>query len=162
MSISPLRSLIRRQAVAKGFPDPMALLDQLSRFAEPSEVAYPVELLRAGATMHARGLFNSAILQYNTDWKWPYWINRQFDPDDKSFVPRAFSLTYINLTHRNWVAVGLPDIGFYPLVDPTGLLTPYWDGWSLDVWSCDADGRWHTAQDAMSIELGRASCRERV
>jgi hypothetical protein len=148
----PLRSLIRRQAVSRGFPDPLDLLEKLGRFSEPSEVQYPVELLRAGATMHIRGLFNSAILQYNIDWSWPYWVNRQFDPDGQSFIPRAFSLTHINLTHRNWVAVGLPEIPSYPLIDPTGLVTPYWDGWSLEVWVCDEAGLWHTAEGAVDVE----------
>lgn len=59
--------------------------------------------------MHARGLLNSQAIQYNLDWIWPFWVNRQFDPRDESFVPRAFSLTHINLTHRNWTSVGLPD-----------------------------------------------------
>jgi hypothetical protein len=149
---APLRSLIRNQAVSRGFPDPLELMEKLGRFSEPSEVQYPVELLRAGATMHIRGLFNSAILQYNIDWRWPYWVNRQFDPDSQSFIPRAFSLTHINLTHRNWVAVGLPEIPSYPLIDPTGLLTPYWDSWSLEAWVCDEAGRWHTAEDARDVE----------
>ena len=148
---SPLRSLIRRQAVSKGFPDPIELLEKLGRFSEPSEVQYPVELLRAGATLHIRGLFNSAILQYNTDWKWPYWVNRQFDPTAPSFIPRAFSLTHINLTHRNWVGVGLPDYAAYPLVDPTGLLTPHWDSWSIEVWVQNAQGEWLTAEEAESV-----------
>lgn len=149
---APIKNLLRRHAVSRGFPDPMDLLERLGRFSEPSEVQYPVELLRAGATLHIRGLYNSAILQYNTDWKWPYWVNRQFDPNDPSFVPRAFSLTHINLTHRNWVAVGLPGFAAYPLVDPSGLLTPYWDGWSLDLWSCDSTNTWRTAEDADSVE----------
>ena len=28
------------------------------------------------------------------------------DPDDPAFLPRAFSITQINLTHRNWTALG--------------------------------------------------------
>ena len=59
---------------------------------------------------------------------------RQFDPEDVSFVPRAFSLTHINLTHRNWTAVGLPCGGETPIVDPAGLVTPFFDGWSVDAW----------------------------
>ena len=152
MKLLPLKSLLRKQAAAHGFPDPIALLERIGRFSEPSEVAFPVELLRAGAVMHARGFLNSSILQYNLDWKWPYWINRQFDPSDNSFIPRAFSLTHINLTHRNWVAVGLPDIATYPVVDPAGLLTPYADSWSLELWVCDLNGRWHTSDSAQQIE----------
>ena len=50
------------------------------------------------------------------------------------FIPRAFSITHVNLTHRNWTAIGVPDRDFLPIVDPRGLVTPLWDGWSLDGW----------------------------
>jgi hypothetical protein len=30
--------------------------------------------------------------------------------------------------------VGVPDVPFYPIVDPRGLVTPLYDGWSLDFW----------------------------
>jgi hypothetical protein len=71
-------------------------------------VSEPIELLRAGVVFHARGLINSRVIQHNLDWVWPYWIERQFDPNDVSFIPRAFSITHINLTHRNWTAIGYP------------------------------------------------------
>lgn len=133
--------LIRRAARAHGFMDPFGLLLRLSRFGQPSEVLAPTELLRATAVLHARGLLNAQVIQHNLDWVWPYWVNRQFDPASKSFVPRAFSLTHINLTHRNWTAVGLPDSEHTPLVDPAGLVTPFWDGWSLDAWIVAKDGQ---------------------
>lgn len=136
------RAAVRRAAEAQGFLDPIALLARLQQFAQPSEVDYPVELLRAGADMHARGLLNARVIQHNMDWRWPLWVRRQYDPHDVSFVPRAFSLTHVNLTHRNWTALGLPGVDAYPLVDPAGLLTPYFDGWSLDVWVRGEGDRW--------------------
>jgi hypothetical protein len=136
----PWRYLVRRVARAQGFIDPIALLSHLHRFAQPSEVAAPLELLRAGVVFHARGLMNTGAIQHNLDWVWPYWVERQFDPADESFIPRAFSITHVNLTHRNWTALGLPDCDWLPLVDPRGLLTPAWDGWSLDAWVIDDEG----------------------
>src|SRR6185295_2647581 len=97
---------IRRVAQSHGFLDPLNLLNKLNRFAQPSEVIAPTELLRDGAILHARGLINSQAIQHNLDWIWPYWVERQFDPGDESFMPRAFNLTHLNLTHRNWTAVG--------------------------------------------------------
>ena len=99
--------MVSRLAKSKGFLDPLTLYARLQQFAQPSEVAEPVELLRAGAVFHARGLINSRVLQHNLDWVWPYWVERQFDPSDTAFLPRAFSLTHINLTNRSWTAVGL-------------------------------------------------------
>jgi hypothetical protein len=54
--------------------------------------------------------------------------------------PRAFSFSHINLTHRNWTAVGLPDLPLYPIVDPRGLVTPLHDGWSIDCWFIEDRG----------------------
>jgi hypothetical protein len=136
----PVRFLITRIARAYGFLDPVALLASMRGFAKPSEVAEPIELLRAGMLFHARGLINTKAIQNNLDWVWPYWVERQFNPADASFIPRAFSFSHINLTHRNWTAVGLPDVPFYPIVDPRGLVTPQYDGWSLDFWYIPAHG----------------------
>jgi hypothetical protein len=94
----------------------------------------PTELLRAGAVMQARGLVNSQAIQHNMDWIWPYWVERQFDPSDESFLPRAFNVAHLNLTHRNWTAVGVPDSADLSIVDPRALVTPFFDGWSLDQW----------------------------
>src|SRR6056297_477970 len=150
----PWRFVIRRVARRQGFIDPIALLARLHSFAQPSEVGEPIELLRAGVVFHARGLINSRVVQHNLDWVWPYWIERQFDPRDVSFIPRAFSITHVNLSHRNWTAVGLPDCEDLPIVDPRGLLTPFLDGWSLDGWLLAADGR-------CLLPSREAACRQR-
>ena len=136
----PWRFLVSRFARAHGFIDPFHVLSLLERFSQPSEVAHPTELVRAGVVFHARGLMNTRVFQQNLDWVWPYWVSRQFDPNDESFIPRAFSITHVNLTHRNWTAVGLPDCNAYPIIDPAGLITPYFNGWSLDGWVITQDG----------------------
>ena len=136
----PWRFFVRKFATAHGFLDPLSVMARLQRFAEPSEVAEPIELLRAGVVFHARALMNSKVIQHNLDWVWPYWVDRQFDPTDESFIPRAFSITHCNLSHRNWTAVGQPDCEEMPIIDPRGLLTPHYDGWSIDTWVVDDDG----------------------
>ena len=137
----PWKFIVQRAARAYGIADPALWLARIRSFAQPSEVAEPIELLRAGIVFHARGIVNTKAIQHNLDWVWPYWVERQFDPDDVSFIPRAFSFSHINLTHRNWTAIGLPELSLYPLVDPRGLITPLQDGWSIDFWVLDADGK---------------------
>ena len=127
-------------AAAQGFPDPILIVTNLRRFAQPSDLTAPKELLRAGAVMQARGLMNSQAIQHNMDWVWPYWMERQFDPNDESFLPRAFNLSHLNLTNRNWTAVGVPDSAELPIVDPRGLVTPFFDGWSVDAWVITREG----------------------
>ena len=136
----PWKFIVQRAARAYGFADPALWLARIRNFAQPSDVQEPIELLRAGVLFHARGIVNAKAIQHNLDWVWPYWVERQFDPEDISFIPRAFSLSHINLTHRNWTAVGLPELAIYPIVDPRGLVTPLHDGWSIDFWLIGADG----------------------
>ena len=136
----PWRPLLRNAALSQGFLDPISLLSQLQNFAQPSEVAAPTELIRSGVVLHARGLINSLAIQHNLDWIWPYWVECQYAPRNDAFIPRSFSLTQINLTHRNWTALGVPDTIEFPIVDPRGLLTPHYDGWSIDVWIIPEEG----------------------
>ena len=138
VSLSPLEIHRPARARAYGFADPALWLARIRNFAQPSEVAEPIELLRAGILFHARGIVNTKAIQHNLDWVWPYWVERQFDPEDVSFIPRGFSISHVNLTHRNWTAIGLPELSIYPIVDPRGLVTPVQDGWSLDFWLLDA------------------------
>ena len=137
----PWKFLLQRAARLYGLLDPISLLARLRSFAQPSEIQEPIELLRAGMIFHARGLINTRVIQHNLDWVWPYWVEKQFDPNDVSFVPRGFSFSHVNLTHRNWTAVGWPDLPVYPLVDPRGLVTPLFDGWSLDFWIISEKGQ---------------------
>lgn len=137
----PWKFFVKRAARHYGVMDPAMLMARMRRFSQPSEVAEPLELLRAGIVFHARGLVNSKAIQHNLDWVWPYWVEQQFNPDSTSFVPRAFSFSHINLTHRNWTAVGSPDLPIYPIVDPRGLVTPLHDGWSLDFWIITDSGQ---------------------
>ncbi len=136
----PLKFLVKTVARRHGFLDPIKIISQLQNFTQPSEVVAPMELLRSGVVMHARGLINSLAIQHNLDWIWPYWVECQYNPRNEAFIPRSFSLTQINLTHRNWTALGVPDGIEFPLVDPRGLITPFYDSWSLDVWIIPEDG----------------------
>lgn len=137
----PWKSIVKRAARAYGIADPALWLARIRSFAQPSEVAEPIELLRAGVLFHARGIVNTKAIQHNLDWIWPYWVQRQFDPNDVSFIPRAFSFSHVNLTHRNWTATGLPELSIYSIVDPRGLFTPLQDGWSIDCWLAAPDGK---------------------
>jgi len=136
----PWKYVVGRAARAFGFIDPVMVLARLRQFSQPSEIQEPIELVRAGVVFQARGLINTRVIQFNLDWVWPFWVEKQFNPRDASFIPRAFSFSHINLTHRNWTAVGHPDVPIYPLVDPRGLITPLFDGWSLDFWILSPEG----------------------
>src|SRR5262245_9495508 len=84
--------------------------------------------------MQLRGLLNTLAIQSNRDWVWPFWVESQFNPRLKSFLPRGHSLSQINLTHRNWTILGSLGKFDRAVVDPCGLITPWMGGWSLDCW----------------------------
>ncbi len=90
----PWKYIVRKAARNFGIIDPAAWLGRVRQFSQPSEVQEPIELLRAGIVFHARGLVNTKAIQHNLDWVWPYWVERQFDPNDVSFVPRVFVQSY--------------------------------------------------------------------
>jgi len=78
--------LIRRAARAHGFPDPIALLGRLHRFAQPREVAAPIESLRAGAKAGfanrsvARGVKETLAYEYPHDDQYLYTTCRRRCP----------------------------------------------------------------------------------
>jgi hypothetical protein len=95
---------------------------------------FPKELFQLSAPLVVQGLLNYATLQMNRDWIYPYWVHRQLDPNDVSFIPRSQNPLLLNITHRNWTALGSPH-GFHEaIIDPRGLATPLPREWSLDVW----------------------------
>jgi hypothetical protein len=112
-------------------------VEALRHLNKPSEVTVPNELIPAGVLMQLRGLMNLHVLSLHSDWVWPYWMERQSSPHSESFIPRAMSATYINLTHRDWTGVGYVDGQREAVVDPRGLVTPWENGWSLDTWLFD-------------------------
>jgi len=158
----PWRFLIRAAARRQGFLDPLKIISQLKNFAQPSEVAAPTELLRSGMVLHARGLINSLAIQHNLDWIWPYWVECQYNPRNEAFIPRSFSLTQINLTHRNWTALGFPGISEFPLVDPRGLVTPFYDSWSLDFWIIPDEGAPLIPSRLPAGQAGRAEVSQKM
>ena len=134
-----LRRLMGRLRITD---DVVRHLSTFQRLGENVEVELPSELMPVGARTVFRALRTRAAAQIGPDWVWPFWLERQLDPLTNAFVPRGHLPFLTNLTHRNWTAVGNLDSPWEAIVDPRGLVTPWYDGWSLDWW-IGADDRWH-------------------
>ncbi|HEX2038539.1 MAG TPA: hypothetical protein VHF47_02280 [Acidimicrobiales bacterium] len=117
-------------------------LSTFQRLGETVEVQLPGELLPVGARTLFRAVRTRAAAQLGVDWVWPHWLERQLDPHSPAFVPRGHVALLTNLTGRNWTMVGSLGSSREAVVDPRGLVTPWFDGWSLDWW-IGADDRWH-------------------
>jgi hypothetical protein len=94
----------------------------------------PSELLPLNTIQLSRGLLNYTVFQSRLDWIFPYWAEKQYDHLSLSFIPRSHIGLSMNVTERNWTAVGNPDCEHEPIVDRRGLVTPYKNGWSIDTW----------------------------
>ena len=99
-----------------------------------SEGGFPKELFELSAPVVIRGLLNFSVLQMNKNWIYPFWVHQQLDPRTSAFVARSQNPLLINVTHRNWTALGSPT-GFHEaIVDPRGLVTPLPREWSVDTY----------------------------
>jgi len=125
-------------------------LSTFQRLGETFEVQLPSELLPVGARTLLRALRTRSAAQLGVDWVWPYWLHRQLDPAAPAFVPRGHLPFLVNLTQRNWTMVGNVGSPWEPIVDPRGLVTPWFDGWSLDWW-IGADDRWHLPSREVAV-----------
>ena len=117
-------------------------LTTFQRLGETVEVQLPTELLPVGARTVFRALRTRAAAQLGVDWVWPHWLERQIDGRSPAFVPRGHLPFLVNLTERNWTMIGNVASPWEGVVDQRGLVTPWFDGWSLDWW-IGADDRWH-------------------
>jgi len=94
----------------------------------------PAELIPLNSIQLSRGLLNFTIIQSRLNWVMPYWAEKQYNPLSQSFIPRSHLGLSMNVTHRNWTGIGTPECNTEPIVDPAGLITPFKDGWSVDIW----------------------------
>ncbi len=115
-------------------PDALKMFKAATRLSGLNGETIPSELIPLNARQLGRGLLNFTVLQTLHGWILPFWAERQYDPADPAFVPRSHLGLSINITHRNWTAVGNPDCPVEPIVDPRGMVTPFPERWSVDVW----------------------------
>lgn len=107
---------------------------QVSRLSSVDGRGFPRELFLLSAPMVARGLLNFAVLQMKRDWLFPFWVHSQLDPQNEAYTVRSQNPLMMNVTYRNWTALGSPSGYHEAIVDPRGLATPLPREWSLDTW----------------------------
>lgn len=95
---------------------------------------FPIELVPLNTKQLSRGMLNYTFFQHYPDWKRPFWAVKQYDSFDSSFIPRSHIGVSVNVTHRNWTAIGNMECDVEPIVDPCGSVVPFIDGWSIECW----------------------------
>ncbi|HEX2047338.1 MAG TPA: hypothetical protein VHF27_06205, partial [Acidimicrobiales bacterium] len=147
-----IRAWVLRQAMGRLriTDDIVRHLTTFQRLGETVEVQLPSELLPVGARTLFRAVRTRGAAQLGVDWVWPYWLERQLDPRSPAFVPRGHLPVTTNMTGRNWTGVAPPHCVHKAIVDRRGLLTPWFDGWSLDWWIGTGSG-WHLPSRAREV-----------
>ncbi|HTY59453.1 MAG TPA: hypothetical protein VMF59_11585 [Bacteroidota bacterium] len=127
--------LVRR--IASGFKIPEPALRMFRTANELSGLdrkTLPTELIPLNTIQISRGLLNFTLLQSLAGWVLPYWADRQYDPEDRGFIPRSHLGLSMNVTRRNWTAVGSHGCTTEPVVDPRGAVMPWRNRWTTECW----------------------------
>ena len=82
--------------------DPLAYLyiKRSLQMGNPTETIWPSETMPMVSRLLAGGLWNYSFFQFHRNYYFPYWAHRQYDPSEKSFIPRSHNVLSINQTHR--------------------------------------------------------------
>ena len=150
-----LRAWVLRRAMGRLriTDDIVRYLSTFQRLGETVEVELPGELVPVGARTVFRAIRTRAAAQLGIDWIWPQWLERQLDPASPAFIPRGHLPVLTNVTNRNWTMVGNVGSRREAIVAPGGLVTPWYDGWSLDWW-VEADDGWHFPSRERDVRQG--------
>ncbi len=114
-------------------PDVSRLISGGFRLTNPSSALFPAENLPLASRVIASGMWNYCFFQFYRNFAGPYWVERQYNPEDPSFIPRAGSMLSLNLTHRNWLGVRGPNTPSFALIDPAGGLSPVIGYYSIEI-----------------------------
>lgn len=109
------------------------LIQSSVKLANPSESAFPSENLPFASRVIATGMWNYCFFQFYRQFVGPYWVERQYNPLDPSFIPRASSMLSINMTHRTWMGFRSVDSSSFAMVDPAGALSPVVGYYSIET-----------------------------
>lgn len=114
-------------------PDVIRLIGGGFRLTNPSNANFPSENLPLASRVIASGMWNYCFFQFYRNFAGPYWVERQYNPRDDSFIPRAGSMMSLNLTHRTWCGFRGPNSSSFGMVDPAGSLSPVIGFYSIEI-----------------------------
>ena len=111
----------------------LAYIKPMSVAGRQNKVGLPKDLVSLNVLNLMRGIYNRIVFDSHSKWVWPYWVEKQYDSKSLSFIPRGFQVPSINVSHRNWTALGNLYNEKEAIIDTRGLLTPRINSWSVDV-----------------------------
>lgn len=114
-------------------PEFLELIKSGFKLTNPTSAEFPSENLPLASRVIASGMWNYCFFQFYRNFVGPYWVERQYNPLDPSFIPRATSMLSLNLTHRNWFGFRGPYSSFFSMIDPAGSFSPIVGYYSIEL-----------------------------
>ncbi|MFN3603313.1 MAG: hypothetical protein ACK4UJ_01250 [Leptonema sp. (in: bacteria)] len=114
-------------------PDVLKLIRGSFKLTNPNKAEFPSENLPLASRVIASGMWNYCFFQFYRNFVGPFWVEKQYNPKDNSFIPRATSMLSLNLTHRNWFGFRSPSGSIFSLIDPAGAFTPIIGYYSVEL-----------------------------
>ncbi|RAP32791.1 hypothetical protein DID75_03925 [Candidatus Marinamargulisbacteria bacterium SCGC AG-410-N11] len=73
------------------------------------------------------------FVPYSIEQIWPYWVTQLFSKTALN-TPLNKSVISKNLYFQNWTKLSNPNSELFSLIDKKGLITPFNESWSIDLW----------------------------
>lgn len=121
-------------------PKTLLYVKKSLELGNPGKSVWPNETLPMISRLLSGGMWNWSFFQFHRNFHFPYWAHRQYNPQDRSFIPRSHNILSINQTHRNWLSISFPGKPGEVSVDPSGAVMCYRDGFTIEL-ACIENGK---------------------
>lgn len=108
------------------------MLRRSLELGNPTNSIWPKETIPMNSRLLSGGFWNYGFFQFHRNFFFPYWAHRQYNPSDRSFIPRSHNILSMNQTHRNWVAISFPGKPNEVSIDLAGAIMPEIDSYTLE------------------------------
>ena len=102
------------------------------KMGNPANTAWPKDTLPIISRILASGVWNFSFFQFHRSFYFPLWVKMQYDPQNRSFIPRSHNILSINQVCRNWVSISFPGKTNEVCIDPAISIMPYFDSYTVE------------------------------
>ena len=84
------------------------------------------------------GISNYFLFQNFFNFKWPLWLYNTYSVKSKIFNP-VCPFLLLNNNNRDWISFSNTHLSNRVLIDPSGMISPFDDRWSIEFWLVEKD-----------------------
>jgi hypothetical protein len=113
-------------------PKTVIFMRRALELGNPTNTIWPSETIPMNSRLFAGGFWNYGFFQFHRQFYFPLWAHLQYNPSNKSFIPRSHNILSMNQTQRNWVAVSFPGKTNEVSIDLAGGVMPEHDSYTIE------------------------------